>query len=102
MSEPVRVATADEVPAGTCTEVQLGGEPVALCNVEGRFYAVSGRCPHRGGPLGQGSLDGVVLLCPWHAWDFDVTTGATQMNPEVRLERYEVRVENGQVLVKLG
>ena len=48
---------------------------VALFNVDGRFHAVSNRCPHRGGPLGQGFVDGAEVSCPWHNWTFDVTTG---------------------------
>jgi nitrite reductase/ring-hydroxylating ferredoxin subunit len=101
MSEFVPVASANEIAAGTCAEVWVNDTPVALCNVDGRFHAVAGRCPHRGGPLGQGSLDGPILLCPWHAWDFDVKTGATQMSSEIQLERYQVRIEDGRVLVKV-
>jgi nitrite reductase/ring-hydroxylating ferredoxin subunit len=80
----------------------VGGRPVALFNVDGTFYALSNVCIHRGGPLGQGLLEGQVVMCPWHAWTFDVATGHSTVNPELRVDRYEVKVEDGQVLVKVG
>lgn len=101
MSEFVRVAAVSDLEPGAAMEAWVAGQAVALCNVGGRFHAVSNRCLHRGGPLGQGSLDGCVLLCPWHAWGWDVTSGASDVNPQLRLARYEVKVEDGQVFVRV-
>ena len=61
-----KAANLSEVPAGTIKEVQLGGKAVALANVGGTFYAINGTCLHRGGPLGQGLVEGTVVTCPWH------------------------------------
>ena len=102
MSEFVRVMAAADLPPGSCTEVLAGGQPIALCNVDGTFYAIGDRCSHRGGPLGQGLMDGHVVMCPWHAWTYDVTTGISTVNPDIRVACYEVKVEDGQVLVKVG
>jgi nitrite reductase/ring-hydroxylating ferredoxin subunit len=102
MSEFVPVLDAADLPPGACREVLAGGRPVALFNVAGTFHAISNTCLHRGGPLGQGVLDGTTVLCPWHAWSFDVTTGVSTVNPDLRLQRYEVRVESGRVLVQVG
>jgi nitrite reductase/ring-hydroxylating ferredoxin subunit len=95
------IPVADLAP-GRVAEVAVGGQPIALCNVGGIFYALAGRCPHRGGPLGQGFLDGSQVSCPWHNYTFDVTTGENVVSPDLKVPRYEVRVEDGQVFVKLG
>jgi nitrite reductase/ring-hydroxylating ferredoxin subunit len=102
MSEFVRALAASEVAPGQCVEVSVAGKPVALYNVAGTFYATSNTCIHRGGPLGQGALDGAVVLCPWHAWSWDVTTGENTANPELKIPTYPVKVEDGQVLVQVG
>ena len=101
MAEFVRVIAASELSPGACTEVTAGGRPVALFNVGGTFHAIGNTCIHRGGPLGQGALDGTTVLCPWHGWSYDVTTGVSTVNPELRVDRYEVKVEDGQVLVRV-
>jgi nitrite reductase (NADH) small subunit len=61
----------------------------------------TGRCPHEGGPLGEGSIEGGKLVCPWHAYAFDVTTGSTDEDPGVKAEVLEARVENGELRAKL-
>jgi nitrite reductase/ring-hydroxylating ferredoxin subunit len=102
LSEFVRVVAVADLPPGSCTEVLAGGQAIAICNTEGNFYAIGNRCSHRGGPLGQGFLDGHVVMCPWHAWTYDVTTGVSTVNPDISVPRYEVKVEDGQVWVKVG
>lgn len=102
MSEFVRALALSELAPGQCVEVSVGGKPVALYNVAGVIYATSNTCLHRGGPLGQGMLDGPAVLCPWHAWSWDVTTGENTANPELKIQTYPVKVEDGQVLVQVG
>jgi 3-phenylpropionate/trans-cinnamate dioxygenase ferredoxin component len=102
MSEFVPVLAAAELPPGQAAEVTVGDRAVALFNVGGTFYAVANRCPHRGGPLGQGFVEGSQVSCPWHNYTFDVTTGENVVNAELKIERYEVKVEAGQLLVKVG
>lgn len=102
MSEFVPVIATTDLPPGRAAEVTVGGQSVALFNVEGTFHALPNRCPHRGGPLGQGFLEGPQVSCPWHNWTFDVTTGENVATPDLKVTRYEVRVEAGQVCVKLG
>jgi nitrite reductase/ring-hydroxylating ferredoxin subunit len=94
----VKVAMASEIPPG---EGRVVGT-LALFNVEGRFYALDNACLHRGGPLGEGDLEGTVVRCPWHAWRWDVTTGANANNPAVKMPCYAVTVEDGAVVVDLG
>ena len=102
MAEYVRALAVADLAPGQCTEVSIAGRPVALYNVDGTFYATSNTCIHRGGPLGQGSLDGTAVLCPWHAWSWDVATGENTANPELKIPTYPVRVEGGDVLVLVG
>ena len=80
---------------------QIGGKAVAIFNVDGRFYAISNTCLHRGGPLGQGMLSESSVMCPWHAWSWDVTTGENTANAELKVPSYPVKVEDGQVLVQV-
>jgi 3-phenylpropionate/trans-cinnamate dioxygenase ferredoxin component len=101
MAEFVRAIAESDLAPGGCMELALGGKPVALFNVGGRFYAMSNTCLHRGGPLGQGMLAEQAVMCPWHAWTWDVTTGENTANPVLKLPTYEVKVEGGQVLVKV-
>jgi nitrite reductase/ring-hydroxylating ferredoxin subunit len=95
------IAVADLSP-GRGAEVLVGGQPVALFNVGGTFHALAGRCPHRGGPLGEGFLDGSRVSCPWHDYTFDVTTGENVASADLKVERYAVKLEDGTVFVKLG
>ena len=97
----VKVATTDEVPAGEGRVVEAAGKTLALFNVDGTYYALDNTCAHRGGPLGEGDLEGTVVTCPWHAWRWDVTTGANVNNPAVKMTCFPVKVENGEVLVEL-
>jgi nitrite reductase/ring-hydroxylating ferredoxin subunit len=99
MGDFVRVVAADELAPGQGLEAIVNDKPVALFNVGGEFRAIGNRCVHRGGPLGQGVLDGEQVLCPWHAWGYDTKTGLSSVNPEFSVPCYEVKVEDGQVLV---
>ncbi|MEO8127342.1 MAG: Rieske (2Fe-2S) protein [Bryobacteraceae bacterium] len=88
-------------PIGEVREIHVGGEPYAICNVGGELHAVSGVCPHNGGPLGQGALHGTMLVCPWHAWEFDCVTGRHDYNPAVAIPTVPVIVDGGSVSVDL-
>jgi nitrite reductase (NADH) small subunit/3-phenylpropionate/trans-cinnamate dioxygenase ferredoxin subunit len=102
MSEFVKVATIEELAPGECKSVEVSGSRIALFNVAGKFYAMDDTCAHRGGPLGEGSLDGTIVTCPWHGWKYDVSTGACQTNSRTQLTCYEVRVDGDDVTIALG
>jgi nitrite reductase/ring-hydroxylating ferredoxin subunit len=101
MSARVRVAQVADVPSGEGRVVEAQGKALALFNLSGTFYALDNACPHRGGPLGEGDLDGAAVLCPWHAWRWDVKTGANVNNPAVRVACFPVTLEDGGVYVEL-
>jgi len=97
----VKVLKKGDLAAGSGKTVDVNGKAVAVFNVEGTFYAIDDTCVHRGGPLGEGEMDGKIVACPWHGWRYDVTTGVNQMNPEVTVSKYEVKVEGDDVLVSV-
>ncbi len=101
MADPVKVATLSEVPEGTAKTVDVRGTPVALYNVGGTLYATTNTCPHRGGPLGEGDLDETIVTCPWHGFQYDVTTGACLSNTALSIGCYKVRVQGQDVLVEI-
>jgi nitrite reductase/ring-hydroxylating ferredoxin subunit len=101
MSEFVKAIEASTLSPGRGMELSLAGKAVALFNVGGAFHAIANTCIHRGGPLGQGFVEGQVVTCPWHAWQYDVTTGENVVNRTVKVASYPVKVEDGQVLVKV-
>lgn len=97
-----RVADVQDIPQGEGRVVEVAGRALAVFNVDGQFYALDNACTHRGGPLGEGELDGAVVTCPWHAWRWDVTTGANVNNPGLRVPSLPVTVRGGVVLVNLA
>jgi nitrite reductase/ring-hydroxylating ferredoxin subunit len=97
----VCVGQTSDVPAGEGRVVDAGGRNLALFNAAGTYYVIDNGCPHRGGPLGEGDLDGTVVTCPWHGWRWDVTSGANANNPAVRVPCFPVTVEQGQIFVEL-
>ena len=74
--------------------------PIALFNLDGEFFAIDNRCPHRGGSLGDGEVNGSIVTCPWHGWEFDCRTGEAVENPEIRVMRYDVRREKDGVYIE--
>ena len=92
--------TADCLPGSGC-ELVAGERIVALYNVDGRYYALDGICPHQGGPLGKGELQGCIVTCPWHGWQFDVTTGQHQASASLRHGVFATKVEGSDVWVDL-
>jgi nitrite reductase/ring-hydroxylating ferredoxin subunit len=97
----VRVAKEGDIPAGEGRVVEASGKTLALFHVDAGYYAIDNACAHRGGPLGEGELEGRVVICPWHAWRWDVTTGANVNNPAVKVTCFPVSVESGEVWVEL-
>lgn len=95
----VRVAGAADVPPGTGAVVHADGRAIALFNVDGSFYAIDNTCLHRGGPVGEGDLEGVIVTCPWHGFQYDVTTGRNVFDPDVGLESFPIRITEGDVYV---
>ncbi len=139
MKAPARTAhpicRVSELPAGGRKIVEIAGRSIGVFNFgDGRYYAVRNRCPHRGAPLCEGKLiglvtadrpyhitrerEGEIIRCPWHGWEFDLTTGKSvclpdtwkaasypagieSQPPTAEIEKYEVSAEGERVVVWL-
>jgi nitrite reductase (NADH) small subunit len=102
MADFIRICgTSDLPPAGEAREIIAGNRALCVANVAGTISVMDNVCPHRGGPLGQGMIEGNKIVCPWHAWAFDVKTGAAEHTPMARVPVYEVRIEGEDVSIKL-
>jgi nitrite reductase (NADH) small subunit len=91
----------DALVAGRVTEIIIAGTAIAVSNVDGTFYASTNTCPHAGGPMGEGELEGSVLTCPYHGWAFDLADGTCETNPDVKLQLYDVQVVGDAVCVRI-
>ena len=102
MPKTVKVAQTSELSPGTGKVVEADGRSIALFNVEGAFHALDNTCTHRGGPLGEGKLNGESVTCPWHGANFNVKTGAVTKPPAgAGVRSFPVKVEGNDVLVEL-
>jgi len=97
----VKVATTNDVKDGSVHEAMVGETPYAICDVGGRITALYGICPHRGGPLGQGTMHGEYVVCPWHAWEWNCVTGENDMDPTKKVATCEVKVEGSDILLNI-
>ncbi|MDE3196768.1 MAG: Rieske 2Fe-2S domain-containing protein [Acidobacteriota bacterium] len=97
-----KMTTTAELAPGSLMEVERDGKLFALCNVNGEVRALSGTCPHQGGPLGEGALNGDMIACPWHMWEFHSATGECGFNGLIKIPVYPVRVEGEDVMVDIA
>jgi nitrite reductase (NADH) small subunit len=98
--EFVAVARTEDLPPGTLKAVRVGEEEITLAHCDGGFYAVQQHCIHLQGPLSEGELEGCVLTCPWHGWQYDLRTGKNEFDLAIRLKTYDVQIEDGEVRVR--
>ena len=101
MPDFVTVTKVSEISEGGSRVVNVDGKDIAIFNVEGKFYAIDNACKHKGGPLGEGMIDGNIVTCPWHHWKFNIATGISPVNPQVKVGTYDVKVEGDEVKVKV-
>jgi nitrite reductase (NADH) small subunit len=102
MAQLVRLCTLAEAPApNTVKEFGADGRAICLANVNGEFTALDNWCPHRHGPLGQGTVEGETVLCPWHAWAFHVKTGQAEHTSQARVDVFPLKVEGEEILIEI-
>jgi nitrite reductase (NADH) small subunit/3-phenylpropionate/trans-cinnamate dioxygenase ferredoxin subunit len=101
MPQFVTIGKVSDLNPGQGKVVEAEGKVIALFNVGGTFHAIDNTCKHRGGPLGEGELEGSVVTCPWHGWQYDVTNGKCVFNPGVTVTCFETRVEGDEVRVEI-
>jgi nitrite reductase (NADH) small subunit len=102
MSEFVRICSVAELPAeGEVAEFTVQGRALCVAHVGGAVAVLDGTCPHEGGPLGEGIVENGRVVCPWHAYAFDLHTGVSEQDAELKAEVLESTVADGEVRVKL-
>ena len=100
MTDWQRVASAEEIPSERVAVFQVGDHDVAVCNVNGEFFAIDDLCTHDGGALDQGELEGDEIECPRHGARFDVRTGrVTQLPAFEPVETHAVKLDGNDLLV---
>ena len=92
---------ADLPQSNEAKEFRCGDKEICIANVNGEFSAMENICLHRGGPLGQGTIENGKVICPWHGWAWDPKTGEAAHNANAKLAVYPVKIENGDVLVEI-
>ncbi len=95
----VKVASTSELAPGQAMAVEVNGKTIALYNVDGTIYATDNTCLHQGGPLGEGILEGDVITCPWHMWEYNVRTGEKVGASSIQVATYPVQVEGTDIKV---
>jgi 3-phenylpropionate/trans-cinnamate dioxygenase ferredoxin subunit len=113
-----RLGPLEGFPKGECKILEVGRSSIGVFRLEDdTVYVVKNRCPHQGAPICMGTfggtllpsspdqfefgLEGRVLHCPWHKWEFDISTGETVLGVDkARLVTYPVTIEDGEVTIE--
>ena len=100
MSEWVKLCRRDELPAeGQAKEFSVAGRTLCVATLGGKPLALNNVCPHRGGPLAEGTVEHGKIVCPWHQWEFDLVTGAG--TPNLKAVPYALELVGDDVLVEI-
>ncbi|MBI4608984.1 MAG: Rieske (2Fe-2S) protein [Candidatus Rokubacteria bacterium] len=102
MMARVKAASLHELPPGASLVVRVNGESIALFNGGGEIVALGNVCPHAGESLGEGTVEGDIVICPGHGWEYDLRSGACMTVPGESVPRFPVTVEGDAILVDLG
>ena len=98
-----KITTKSELPAANeAREFPCGDKMVCVANVDGAISAIDNVCLHRGGPLGQGTIEGGKVVCPWHGWEWDPKTGQAAHSASAKVAVYPLKIESEEVLVDVG
>jgi nitrite reductase/ring-hydroxylating ferredoxin subunit len=98
----IKLTTKSELPpADEAKEFPCGAQTICLANVNGTYSAMENVCLHRGGPLGQGMVEGGKVVCPWHGWAWDTKTGQAAQDSSMRVAVYPLKMEGGDVLIEI-
>ena len=102
MPEFVKIASKSDLPPeGEAREFLVGEKMICVANVRGTFSAMDNVCLHRGGPLGQGMIEGDKLVCPWHGWMWDPKTGEASHDAATKVAIYPIKIDGEDVLIEV-
>ena len=102
MADFIEVAGIDQIRPGAGSRFLIAGKEVAIFNVDGTICAIADTCPHAGGALGMGKLDGRIVICPVHGMKFDVTTGCFAGTSHFGVASFPAKVVAGKILVAIS
>lgn len=98
----IRIASVSELPdEGEAREFAAGDMVICVVNINGEYRAMDNTCPHRGGALGQGVVEGRHIVCPWHGWQFDTETGRSLQNSHLGVKLYHLKIFEDQAYLEL-
>jgi len=103
----VKIADINEIPIGSKKKIETAMGTILVVNIRGDFYALDNKCPHMGGSLGDGTLEGNHIICPKHGASFDVTTGKNVKGAKIAFIKanvkdarsYPLKVEGNEILI---
>jgi 3-phenylpropionate/trans-cinnamate dioxygenase ferredoxin component len=102
MADFIEIAPVDRIPPGSGARFIAADKEIAIFNVDGTICAIADTCPHAGGSLGMGKLDGKIVTCPVHGMKFDVTNGCFAGTPHFGVASFPAKVVDGEIMVALG
>lgn len=103
MQSEVEVCALEELPVGLGRAFDIGGKVIGIFRTRGgEIRAMDNRCPHKGAPLTDGMIAGSCVVCPYHAFKYDLESGACDQASAPGVATYAVRVEGGKVFVRMG
>jgi len=98
----IKIGSKSELPAANeAREFSCGDKVICVANVNGSISAMDNICLHRGGPLGQGIIEGDKIVCPWHGWQYNAKTGEAAHNPAAKVAIYPIKIEGDDVLIEM-
>ncbi len=95
--EFVSVAAVADVAPDSAVCVTVDGRDIGIFHVDGNFYAIDNTCPHQGGPLNEGFIEGTRVTCPWHSWCFNLTDGTMTLGDFDAIDTFDVRIDGGTI-----
>ena len=95
----IKVLKAEDLPIGKSAIILVGGLEIAVFNYKNEYFAILNKCPHKGGPLGEGRVQEGIVICPNHEWRFELKTGNSMQNPEMKVKIFPVRIKDEKIYV---
>ena len=93
------VAKTADVPVGGSHVIRVNGRELALFNLRGEVYCIDNLCPHAMGPLADGWIEGDIVICPWHGWEFNIKTGDAAYGNEACVQTFPCRIDGDEILI---
>ena len=99
VTEWIRLAPTTALPDGQAVRVDVDDKSIALFHSEDQFHAIEDACLHMGGPLSEGRIKGCVVTCPWHEWQYDLSTGDRIDRVGSSTRTYPVEIQDGWIVL---